>query len=299
MRLPFLLASDYSVLSTLFVVRAVKLLVDGDVLCYRAGFATDKTKYLVHHAAGHFEQFDDAKSAGEHKGSGVTIWSRKETEPEDKAIMLVDLMLGEIYARFADQNPSLVVLLSGVGNYRHAVATRANYKGNRAGAAQPTHLKAIRNHLQLKHGAIVSHGEEADDLIGIHMTAFPDSVCVSIDKDLKQLPGRHYDFTKKEETTVSAKEASLNFYSQVLSGDSTDNVPGVSGIGPVKARKLLEQARGNYECWQECLRAYAKEFGDISGPLFAIEAAQLVHVRRSVGQMWEPPVAPTKTKQAA
>lgn len=276
----------------------MKLLVDGDILAFRAGFACEKTKYMT--VGAKLEYFDDAKSAKEHAFSNDTvIWSRKETEPEDKAIMLVDLMLGEIYARFADQNPSLVVFCSGVGNYRHSIATRASYKGNRAGSVPPTHLKAIRTHLQFKHGAIVSQGEEADDLIGIFMTDFPDSVCVSIDKDLKQLPGRHYDFVKKEETTVSAKEASINFYSQVLSGDSTDNVPGATGVGPVKARKLLEAARGNYQCWQACLSAYVKEFGDISGPLFALEAARLVHVRRSVGQIWEPPVAPGKTQQAA
>ena len=278
----------------------MKFLVDGDVIAYRAGFATDKTKWGVRTLTDFTDCFDDAKQAKEYAFSndGV-VWSRKETEPEDKAIMLVDLMLGEIYARFADQNPSLVVLLSGVGNFRHSIATRASYKGNRAGSVPPTHLKAIRTHLQFKHGAIVSQGEEADDLIGIFMTDFPDSVCVSIDKDLKQLPGRHYDFVKKEETAVSQKEASYNFYSQVLTGDSTDNVPGASGVGPVKAKKLLEGTRNSYQCWQVCLSQYVKEFGDISGPLYALEAARLVHVRRSVGQIWEPPVAPAKAQQAA
>jgi hypothetical protein len=111
--------------------------------------------------------------------------------------MIVDVMIGDIRARFAESNPTVVVFLSGVGNFRHSIATRASYKGNRAGSVPPKHLSAIRSHLVTKWNAVLSAGEEADDLIGIAMTAEPDSVSCSIDKDLLQLPGRHYDFFKK------------------------------------------------------------------------------------------------------
>lgn len=282
-----------------------KLLIDGDVLCYRAGFATDKSKYLVatqgeivcDQDSTHCDDMKAAKEAQTKFGYPTYIWSRKETEPEDKALLLVDVMLGDIRARYPEHKQ--VVYLSGVGNFRHSIATRASYKGNRSGAAQPAHMKAIRQHLIAKHGAILSHGEEADDLLGIAMSVTKDNICVSIDKDLLQVPGVHYDFVKKEETTVSAKEAVINFYSQVISGDSTDNVIGATGYGPVKARKALEGCRNPFDCWQAALAVYVKEWGDITGPLYALECARLVFVRRKPGELWEAPTAPVKTKVAA
>ena len=276
---------------------STKLLIDGDILVYRAGFATDKTKY-VHITDKAVVYFDEAKAAKEAAQVGGTVWSRKEAEPEDKALMLVDIMLGEIRARYESENPTLHCYLSGVGNYRNSIASRANYKGNRSGQQPPAHAKAIRSHLLTKWGAIFSSYEEADDLIGISATKYPGSVVVSIDKDLKQLTGRHYDFVKKEETTVSAKEAVINFYSQVISGDSTDNVPGATGYGPVRARKVLETCRSPYECWQAALGIYVNEFGTISGPLFALECARLVHVRRKEGEIWDAPANPAKAKAA-
>lgn len=273
----------------------IKLLIDGDVCAYRAGFASEKTKYLVEDTSevtGQtvFTVFDDAKAAkaraAEHGMS--LVWSRKEVQPVDQAILICDVMIKDIKERYAAENPSVSVFLSGVGNFRNSIATRASYKGNRSGAVPPVHLKAIRQHL-IDRGAIVSQGEEADDLLGIAATAAPGSVVCSIDKDLLQIPGRHYDFVKKEEVTISPKQAVLNFYAQALSGDATDNVPGLTGIGPVKAKKALEGCNSPAECWDKAVELYYEEFGATLGRRYAVEAAQLVYVRREVEKDWSPP----------
>lgn len=269
------------------------LIVDADVIAYRAGFATDKTKYLVHNPTGYHE-FDNAVDAKKEEG---IIWSRKEAEPEDKALMLVSVMIGDIRDRFAKENLSLRLYLSGVGNFRNSVATRATYKGNRSGTPQPTHMRAIREHL-IDKGAIASKGEEADDLIGIAATENPGSVVCSIDKDLLQLPGRHYNFVTREEETVSQKDAVLNFYTQVIAGDRVDNVPGCEGYGPVKARKALEGCKNPYECWRTALDVYGSVYG-ADGAAFALETAQLVYIRRTVGEMWSAPAATKTQRQAA
>lgn len=275
----------------------MRLLIDADVLAYRAGFATDKTKYLVISAEGDFHS-DDAKTAKAKMVEGDVLWSRKETEPEDKALMLVDVMLGDIRAHYAAENPTVHCFLTGIGNYRHSVATRASYKGNRSGQLPPAHLKAIRSHLVAKWGAELSQGEEADDRLGIEATKYPGgSVVCSIDKDLLQIPGRHYNFVSKEEVTISPKEAWLNFYGQVISGDSTDNVPGLTGYGPVKARKALEGCKNNRSCWLKVLELYKHEFGTLA-EAYALECAQLVYVRRSEGDMFNAPQAPKELKAA-
>lgn len=279
----------------------MKLLIDGDVLAYRAGFATDKTRYCaIYDFDGHpkVHYFDTAAEISKDHDK-KHVWNRKDTEPEDKALMLIDVMIGDIRAHYQAENPSTHIFLSGVGNYRHGIATRATYKGNRAGRPQPTHFKAIREHLLTKWSADLSQGEEADDRIGIEATKYRGGCVVcSIDKDLRQLPGRHYDFTKKEETTVTPKEAVLNLYSQVISGDSTDNVPGATGFGPVRAKKALEGCKSPFDCWQAALGVYVKEWGDLAGPLYALEAARLVYVRRKEGEIFNAPEAPKKLKAA-
>lgn len=273
------------------------LIIDGDVLCYRAAWATEKTKYVATQGtvinngpATFIEYFDDAKAAKAwaETRDGAMVWSRKEAEPEENAITIVDVMIRDIKERYATENLDSVLCLSGVGNYRHGIATRANYKGNRAGTPQPVHLRAIREHLISK-GAVVSAGEEADDVIGIAATENPGSVVCSIDKDLMQLPGRHYNFVTKEEVTVSKKQAVLNFYAQVLSGDPVDNVPGLTSYGPVKAKKALADCRSPVECWYKALELYTAEFGPEDGPRYARECASLVYVRRKPGEVWAPP----------
>ena len=66
-------------------------------------------------------------------------------------------------------------------------------------------------------------------------------VIVSLDKDLKQVPGLHYNFVKKEFDTVTPQQGLINFYTQFLVGDTSDNIRGCTGIGPVKARKAFEE----------------------------------------------------------
>lgn len=269
-----------------------KLLIDGDVLVYRAGFAAEKTEYCVTQQRNVVSQASNAKDAKLLMTADRLLWSRKVPEAEEKAILIIDVMIADIRARYAGMEA--VVVLSGVGNFRACLATRATYKGNRDGTARPVHAKALIAHLVAR-GAVVSAGEEADDMLGILATENPGSIICSIDKDLMQIPGRHYNFVTKEEVTITPKEGALNFFAQVLSGDATDNVPGVDGIGPVKAKKILEGIASLDEGWARIVDVYQRAYGD-TGLQFAIEAAKLVYLRRKVGEMWSPRLAPEQTE---
>jgi DNA polymerase-1 len=67
------------------------------------------------------------------------------------------------------------------------------------------------------------------------------AIAVTIDKDLRSVPGWHWN-PDKEEAPVLVDEAlaDRNFYTQWLTGDSTDNVPGIWKLGPKKAAALLD-----------------------------------------------------------
>ena len=158
------------------------------------------------------------------------------------------------------------------------------YKANRLKRARPQFLEDCREHLCIQWGAKIAEGVEADDLLGIAAGVVDPSLdpfIATIDKDLQQVPGRHYNFVRDEWNEVSPAAAIYNFWWHVLVGDSTDNVPGCQGIGAVKATKYLEGC----ETDQEMFYVARELFG--SDAALALNAT-LIWVMREEGQQWNP-----------
>lgn len=65
-------------------------------------------------------------------------------------------------------------------------------------------------------------------------------IICSIDKDLKQIAGEHYNPQKQETTIVTQEQADYLLCRQILMGDAVDGIKGLKGIGIAKATKLLE-----------------------------------------------------------
>jgi len=131
-----------------------------------------------------------------------------------------------------------VVYLTKGDNFRHKLATMAKYKGNRDKAARPVHYDDIREYLLTYYDAIECVGEEADDALADAQNE--NTVLCSIDKDLLQVIGKHYNWVKEEKKLVSPEVGLRTLWEQVLTGDATDNIIGIQGCGPVTARKLME-----------------------------------------------------------
>jgi hypothetical protein len=194
-------------------------IIDGDILCYRVGFACNE-------------------------------------EPEKVAIRTMADMLEELI--FIELSSNIHVgYLTGKDNYRHDIAKTQPYKGNRKDAPRPVHLHSLREYLITAWDFRVADGQEADDAIGIHATLTRDnSIIVSIDKDLDMIPGHHYNPVKKDHYYVNDKEAIKNFYRQLLTGDKVDNVQGLRGIGPKKADKILGDFDTDLAMYEAVLKAY-------------------------------------------
>ena len=138
----------------------------------------------------------------------------------------------------------MMVAVKGKGNFRKDLYP--DYKANRNRDYEPEHRAALNyghEYMCEKYGAIMADGMEADDLVCIWAyearEAEEDFLIAGIDKDLKQIPGHHYNFNKQEFDFVDDDTAQLNLMLQCLTGDSGDNIPGIRGVGPAKARKLL------------------------------------------------------------
>ena len=136
-----------------------------------------------------------------------------------------------------------LVAIKGQGNFRKDMYSK--YKANRKDLDEDV-KKALNyghGYMQGKYDAIMADGMEADDLVSIWayeaMEYEREYTIVGIDKDLLQIPGTHYNFSKKITTEVSADEADLKLMLQCLTGDTSDNIPGIKGIGPKKAEKIL------------------------------------------------------------
>ena len=141
-----------------------------------------------------------------------------------------------------------LIAVKGKGNFRKDLYP--DYKAKR-----PTLEDDVRerlayghNYLVEEHGAVMADGMEADDLVAIWayeaMAEGEHHVIAGIDKDLLQIPGEHYNFGKGTTTHVDVDTAHYNLMVQCLTGDNTDNIPGIKGIGPKKAEKILNGIPG-------------------------------------------------------
>ena len=236
------------------------LLIDADIMVYRVGFAANE-------------------------------------DPIEYAKHSLDMLLCDILIAFPDVLEHQLYL-TGDGNFRDLIAVTAPYKGNRDKSARPVHYDALREHLIDKWRAVVINGMEADDAIAMEHDPM-ETIIVSIDKDFNQLPGVHYNFVKRLEYVVTESEALLFLYEQILTGDTADNIKGIYGVGPVKARKILADCNTEYDMFTSCVQAYEK-LDEAKYPMArVIENAQLLYLLRAGGKKWTVPKNETQQEEAS
>lgn len=152
-----------------------------------------------------------------------------------------------------------VVYIKGTPNFRYDI--NPTYKAHRKDKVDPQHRQACHDYLIREWGAIEADGIETDDLLGIMQDkvgedgVYSTAIC-SIDKDLLQIPGYHYNFVKGTFQTVTELDGIRHFYKQMLIGDVADNLKGVDKIGPVKAGKLIDPLSSEKEMMDVVCKLY-------------------------------------------
>jgi len=189
------------------------ILVDGDVFAYRIAAAAE-------------EAID--------WGNGTTTFNADLPD----AMAKLDDLLGSFAERFAAKKT--LVALTVPRNFRYDVLP--SYKSNRRGTRKPILLRALKEHLTDKWGAQTKPFLEADDVLGIWAT-WPKlkgkKIIISVDKDLKQIPGWFWDTKSETAVQIDAHEGDYWHLMQTLMGDVTDGYKGCPGIGPKKAAEFL------------------------------------------------------------
>lgn len=231
--------------------------VDADIVAYRAAFAT------------------------------------QEKTPKDCEESVDDLMNFIINQTVSFQTETnLVGYLTGKDNFRYEIATTYHYKGNRKDKPKPVYLPHAREYLVENWNTTVVEGIEADDKLAMEASRVGDEyVIASIDKDFATVPGWKYNWTRDTFSYDTPEEALKFFYTQILTGDTADNIVGLHRIGPKKAEKILEGLSTEEELFEACLEAYKGSETLVGDPYDRIvENARLLHLQRYEGELWQPPM---------
>lgn len=195
-----------------------------------------------------------------------------ENDNEAIAVYRVNEMIENTLAEVEASEYKL--FLTSPDNFRKHIYPE--YKANRT-ATKPKHLQFLRDYLVESWQGTVAERMEADDYLGINQ--HESSIICSIDKDLLQVPGKHYNFVKKEFYEVDEETGFRNFYTQLLTGDTSDNIKGIAGIGPVKAKKALAEATNEYEMFCIVRDMYKNDE-------WMIMNGRCLHILRSLDDDW-------------
>ena len=162
-----------------------------------------------------------------------------------------------------------IVAMQGPNNFRGVLhplykqsASRLKSRNNRA-----PWFSNLNAFLASQPDVLLSHGCEADDLIRMHAleaerAGFSFAV-ISSDKDLDCIPGLHIDPKQGvNEYEVTEAQALRHYWRQILSGDGVDNIPGLPGVGPVKAERFLGSASTPPEYLSCAIAAYRQYHAD-------------------------------------
>lgn len=147
------------------------------------------------------------------------------------------------------------IYISGPNNFRYDV--NPNYKANRKGKPDPTYRQDANAYLVERYGAAVTIGYEADDALSMAGSALgAECTICSIDKDLKQIAGRHYNWRTDDFDLIDPLDGLRFFYRQLLIGDTADHLFGVDGIGKVKAGRIINNLESESDMFQSVQAMY-------------------------------------------
>lgn len=154
----------------------------------------------------------------------------------------------------AEDNQSL-----DASTYSNRKELSSTYKGNRKpmDEALKIQLGDIQTFLRISNIPFISKGGiEADDIIATLVAKFHKDIPVVVyTRDTDMIPlveydnttimlistGRTRELNKRNVKEIMGLTGEQLFYQKVLTGDNSDNVRGIPGIGKVTAQKLLEQ----------------------------------------------------------
>lgn len=277
----------------------MKPLIDADVLRYEIGFSGE---YKDEDGENQIREFEFVADLFDQKIKEICVetWATEspllfltmdnrlhKRQNRDRKKIITKLLSGadEASAKKQEKIKQKVAEIEKdmeyVPNFRDKIATKKPYKGNRK-SNKPFHYDNLTQHILNNYECMVAKGYEADDLMSIYQCQYlkeMDTIICSRDKDLRITPGMHYgwpcgrqpQFGPKRVTEVGELELKpkkvvgdglMFFYSQLITGDTVDNIPGLPRGGPVKAFNTLHGLTSEEEMFNAVAALYEASYGD-------------------------------------
>lgn len=273
------------------------ILLDMDEAAYVAAFSTQKHWYVVTDQNGK-EKFRHTRKAETIQMIGNNDYMLKE-ETEllgtDPGFIRLRKWISDMLA--VSKCTDFRMFFNGDNNFRYDLATIQPYKGNRDPDAKPHYLQDIKDYISNSYHVESVDYLESDDLLSIYQDRNDGSTIIATqDKDLSMVPGWRLFTNTMKIRLLEEEECRYNFYSQILTGDSVDNIPGLFRVGPVTVQKAFKGCVTDKDYYAVCVKMYKEKIKDqkwktdLSVEEVIYEIGNLLFMREELGEdkFWEP-----------
>jgi hypothetical protein len=224
-------------------------IIDGDVLAYQAcktRFKPDEAVNLILNDKGNLVKASKEYTMAEDAEYLGQSWDNFQRQAKD----LLDCVFATDY----------LMAVKSQHNFRNLLYPE--YKMNRhKDPRQSNFFVPVLRGMAVDEGlAVEAVNMEADDLMRMwaeqaRLAEIPYVIC-TIDKDLKCIPGLYYNMKTNMIEEITEEFALRFFYEQLLKGDGVDNIPGIPGVGPVKAERLLVDCSTEFDMQEVVVEQY-------------------------------------------
>ena len=146
-------------------------------------------------------------------------------------------------------------------------------------------MSAIYDYIAGRYTTLIEEDLEADDLLSM-LQHEEDTFIFSHDKDLKQVPGYHYNMDVGQLLYTDEEEGMRLLVGQCLKGDTTDNIPGLHRFGEKAVEKFHQECEGMPQDQMVfcAMQKFIEKHGCRHGVDLFVEMWSLVSMRMNRGQ---------------
>lgn len=179
-------------------------------------------------------------------------------------------------------------------NFRYMIFP--NYKANRKGMKVPDGLYELKLRLCKEFNGTIHTKWEADDWVVYARKADTKYMLCAVDKDvLNSIAGTHFNYYESgvfnkdmHYIETSDEVAKLWPYLQCITGDSSDGIEGVKGLGPKKALAFIDDTWEHTQLWEGVLKAYKSKGYEIDIAKLNMRLVNMHQIIEGELQLWEP-----------
>lgn len=257
--------------------------VEADEILYRSCFAVERKGWILTTTKGNVKDYGNQftktkiikmfKEHDKHLDVDYTLKDYPIVEPLSHCLRIIRNTIKRLEKHGTLQ---LWLTASDKSNFRFGVVKTEGQRGlgYKAGRPpRPVHYAEARKYLIERCGAKEIFGYEADDALSMFQNGT--TIAVHIDKDINMVPGKHLNWVTMEfyESPEGLGTVEYNdkgkligrglkfFYHQLLTGDATDNILGIKGVGDKTAYNMLKECTTEDECLSLVTQAYIHKYG--------------------------------------